>query len=442
MANRGKSKSDKDRDSIVQDRLQIILTRMLQDEDNKYCVDCDSKGPRWASWNLGIFMCIRCAGIHRNLGVHISRVKSVNLDSWTPQQVASMQLMGNSRARAVYEALVPEDFRRPQTDSQLEQFIRAKYEKKKYIAREWVPSKVPEFPRGWNELVEAEKLKKDPKTVVLTAPTTTSVPATAAVQAKSPLPVAKPAQTSTVKLPLSVAVPQPKDQKDITSLEPVSAGNSLASDLLGLSMGSGISASISFPATKPAPVSAQSNYANDLLGLGDSTSSASNHSSDLDFFGLSSAPASNNNNGIATTNLKSDQSNFFGADLNDGFTGNSGTGSANQDSTKMSKDSIMALFNKPAQQNFQPAAPLPQHQQQLPGFMTEMNQNISSPFGNFGLPHSGHAVPTSMNYSALNNPFMTLSSVLATNTASNATPKIDQSRNSAFAGLDSHNFFQ
>lgn len=44
-------------------------------------------GPRWASWNLGIFLCIRCAGIHRNLGVHISRVKSVNLDSWTPEQV-------------------------------------------------------------------------------------------------------------------------------------------------------------------------------------------------------------------------------------------------------------------------------------------------------------------------------------------------------------------
>jgi len=59
-----------------------------------------------------------------------------------------------------------------------------------------------------------------------------------------------------------------RDQKDITSLEPVSAGNSLASDLLGLSMGSGISAAISFPAAKPAPVSAQSNYANDLLGLG------------------------------------------------------------------------------------------------------------------------------------------------------------------------------
>lgn len=44
-------------------------------------------GPRWASWNLGVFLCIRCAGIHRNLGVHITRVKSVNLDTWTPEQV-------------------------------------------------------------------------------------------------------------------------------------------------------------------------------------------------------------------------------------------------------------------------------------------------------------------------------------------------------------------
>lgn len=47
--------------------------------------------------------------------------------------------MGNSKARAVYEANLPDGHRRPQTDSALEAFIRAKYEQKKYIAREWVP---------------------------------------------------------------------------------------------------------------------------------------------------------------------------------------------------------------------------------------------------------------------------------------------------------------
>ncbi|KAL2083465.1 hypothetical protein ACEWY4_021238 [Coilia grayii] len=88
--------------------------------------------PRWASWNLGVFICIRCAGIHRNLGVHISRVKSVNLDQWTPEQIQSVQDMGNTRARQLYEAHLPENFRRPQTDQAVEFFIRDKYEKKKY----------------------------------------------------------------------------------------------------------------------------------------------------------------------------------------------------------------------------------------------------------------------------------------------------------------------
>lgn len=91
------SKTEKDKAKQLQDKCMSVLNTLLRDEDNKYCVDCDSKGPRWASWNIGVFLCIRCAGIHRNLGVHISKVKSVNLDSWTPEQVVSLQQMGNSR---------------------------------------------------------------------------------------------------------------------------------------------------------------------------------------------------------------------------------------------------------------------------------------------------------------------------------------------------------
>uniref|UniRef100_A0A158Q8V3 Arf-GAP domain-containing protein n=1 Tax=Elaeophora elaphi TaxID=1147741 RepID=A0A158Q8V3_9BILA len=132
-----KSRSDAKR--TESERLQAIVVDLLREEENKYCADCEAKQPRWASWNLGVFLCIRCAGIHRNLGVHLTKVKSVNLDSWTPEQVQSMRVMGNKKARRVYEAELPEHFRRPQTDSALESFIRAKYEQKRYILKDWSP---------------------------------------------------------------------------------------------------------------------------------------------------------------------------------------------------------------------------------------------------------------------------------------------------------------
>lgn len=62
-----------------------------------------SVDPRWASTNLGVFVCIRCSGIHRSLGVHISRIKSIDLDTWTPEQVANVQRWGNKRANVYWE---------------------------------------------------------------------------------------------------------------------------------------------------------------------------------------------------------------------------------------------------------------------------------------------------------------------------------------------------
>ncbi|XP_026992072.1 stromal membrane-associated protein 1 isoform X6 [Tachysurus fulvidraco] len=126
------TRSEREKAQKLNEQHQAILSKMLREDDNKYCADCEAKGPRWASWNLGVFICIRCAGIHRNLGVHISRVKSVNLDQWTPEQIQSVQSMGNTKARQLYEAHLPDNFRRPQTDQAVEFFIRDKYEKKKY----------------------------------------------------------------------------------------------------------------------------------------------------------------------------------------------------------------------------------------------------------------------------------------------------------------------
>ncbi|XP_029023080.1 stromal membrane-associated protein 2 isoform X2 [Betta splendens] len=153
------------------DRFQAVLNSLLALEENKYCADCESKGPRWASWNLGIFICIRCAGIHRNLGVHISKVKSVNLDQWTQEQVQCVQEMGNAKARRLYEAFLPECFQRPETDQSAEIFIRDKYDKKKYmdkvidiqmLRKEKSCDNIPKEP----VVFEKMKLKKDvsPKT--------------------------------------------------------------------------------------------------------------------------------------------------------------------------------------------------------------------------------------------------------------------------------------
>mmetsp|Transcript_11479 Transcript_11479/g.19261 ORF Transcript_11479/g.19261 Transcript_11479/m.19261 type:complete len:94 (+) Transcript_11479:72-353(+) len=70
-----------------QGKLKKRLEALLKLPDNQICADCRKRGPRWASANLGTFFCIECSGIHRNLGVHISFVRSVNLDSWKPEQV-------------------------------------------------------------------------------------------------------------------------------------------------------------------------------------------------------------------------------------------------------------------------------------------------------------------------------------------------------------------
>ncbi|OJD12840.1 hypothetical protein AJ78_06620 [Emergomyces pasteurianus Ep9510] len=111
---------------------QLVIKNLLKLECNKTCADCKrNKHPRWASWNLGVFVCIRCSGIHRGMGTHISRVKSVDLDTWTDEQLQSVLKWGNARANKYWEAkLAPGHV---PSESKMENFIRTKYESKRWV---------------------------------------------------------------------------------------------------------------------------------------------------------------------------------------------------------------------------------------------------------------------------------------------------------------------
>ena len=118
---------------LEQRKLFKRLDACLKRPENQLCADCPSRQPRWASVNLGIFICTNCSGIHRSLGVHISFVRSTTLDTWKEKQVVDMETMGNDRANAYWEASLPPGAK--PTSSALpvvEKYIRAKYDRKMY----------------------------------------------------------------------------------------------------------------------------------------------------------------------------------------------------------------------------------------------------------------------------------------------------------------------
>lgn len=102
---------------------------------NPTCVDCGAPGPDWASLSLGCVFCLACSGVHRSLGVHISKVRSLVLDSWEPAHLLVMLGLGNQKVNEIYGASIPEgEHLRPNGDRDTrERVIRAKYEARAFV---------------------------------------------------------------------------------------------------------------------------------------------------------------------------------------------------------------------------------------------------------------------------------------------------------------------
>jgi len=113
------------------------LKALLRKSDNRICADCSAPNPKWASSNIGVFICVKCSGVHRGLGSHISKVLSVSLDEWSDDEINSMiEVGGNSYANAIYEAFLPKDYLKPRANASTEErtaFIRSKYELQEFL---------------------------------------------------------------------------------------------------------------------------------------------------------------------------------------------------------------------------------------------------------------------------------------------------------------------
>lgn len=132
-----------DDQKLLKKRLKALMNR----PENQICADCPERQPRWASiivvppgappgsQPLGAFMCLECSGSHRRLGVHITFVRSVNLDSWKEKEVLAMENGGNARVNAIFEGQLPNQNLKPHNHADgptRERYIRDKYERRKF----------------------------------------------------------------------------------------------------------------------------------------------------------------------------------------------------------------------------------------------------------------------------------------------------------------------
>eukprot|EP00026_Physarum_polycephalum_P013411 Phypoly_transcript_13807.p1 GENE.Phypoly_transcript_13807~~Phypoly_transcript_13807.p1 ORF type:complete len:260 (+),score=28.00 Phypoly_transcript_13807:54-782(+) len=105
------------------------MDKLLLLPGNNVCADCSAKDPKWVSINIGVFLCIQCAGVHRHLGTHVSQMRSIHMDKFSPEEIEYVKSVGNDKSIASYEKFAGDAKINERADLDTrESFIRAKYE--------------------------------------------------------------------------------------------------------------------------------------------------------------------------------------------------------------------------------------------------------------------------------------------------------------------------
>ncbi|XP_047183668.1 arf-GAP with SH3 domain, ANK repeat and PH domain-containing protein 1 isoform X3 [Scophthalmus maximus] len=122
----------------LEDLTKAIIEDVLRMPGNEVCCDCGAVEPKWLSTNLGILTCIECSGIHREMGVHISRIQSMELDKLGTSELLLAKNVGNSSFNEIMEGNLPTPSPKPTPSSDMtvrKEFINAKYVDHKYVRK-------------------------------------------------------------------------------------------------------------------------------------------------------------------------------------------------------------------------------------------------------------------------------------------------------------------
>ncbi|XP_047205267.1 arf-GAP with SH3 domain, ANK repeat and PH domain-containing protein 1 isoform X3 [Girardinichthys multiradiatus] len=122
----------------LEDLTKAIIEDVLRMPGNEICCDCGAAEPKWLSTNLGILTCIECSGIHREMGVHISRIQSMELDKLGTSELLLAKNVGNSSFNEIMEANLTSPSPKPSPSSDMtvrKEFINAKYVDHKYAKK-------------------------------------------------------------------------------------------------------------------------------------------------------------------------------------------------------------------------------------------------------------------------------------------------------------------